>query len=73
MTNIELSDVELGAVSGGDFTITVPTPSASTAGKTNTVVGAVAAVMTGPVAAAAYAIGSVQWSAGVDWGQRQCK
>ena len=67
MTNIELSDVELGAVSGGDFTITVPTPSASTGEKANMVAGAVASALS-PTTLVAYGINVVNFTAGREYG-----
>jgi hypothetical protein len=47
----ELSDVELGAVSGGDFTITVPTPSKQTVVNVGAAVGAVSTALSPAVGA----------------------
>jgi hypothetical protein len=51
MTNIELSDVELGAVSGGDYKIS-NWSNASTTSKVGAVANSVAAAVAIPMAAA---------------------
>ncbi len=69
MTNIdskanELSDVELGAVSGGNYTFLPSAPSKETVQNISAVVGAVAGLVAGPVAVAANAV----YAAGVNAG-----
>jgi hypothetical protein len=62
MTNIELSDVELGAVSGGDYSFWPSAPSKETVQKISTVSAAVSVAVAAPAAtftAAAAGTGAV--------------